>query len=76
MLGMIIVMIPMFMFGMVEKHGQPLEIILKHIIDMKFIRPKIRIYQSDNLYSVLERNIKMYEEVEEIVHKSEKQRRK
>lgn len=36
-----------------EKDGQPLEVIAHHFIQAKFVRPKIRPYQTDNYYDVL-----------------------
>ena len=39
---MILVMLPCFLFAMYEKHGQPLETLIKNIIQAKFIRPKER----------------------------------
>ena len=50
-LCMILVMLPFFLFAMYEKNGQPLEVFLGHLIENKFIRPKTRIYQTNNLYS-------------------------
>ena len=41
---MIAVMLPCFLFAMYEKHGQPLEVVAKHIIQTKFIAPKERPY--------------------------------
>lgn len=41
---MILVMLPCFLFAMYEKHGQPLETLIKNIIQTKFIRPKERPY--------------------------------
>ena len=49
-LCMILVMLPFFLFAMYEKNGQPLEVFLGHLIENKFIRPKTRIYQTNNLY--------------------------
>ena len=39
-MAMIAVMLPCFLFAMYEKHGQPLEVIVKNIIQTQFIRPK------------------------------------
>lgn len=50
---MILVMLPCFLFAMYEKNGQPLEVILKHIIKTKFIRTRIRVYQTNHKYSAL-----------------------
>ena len=45
-LGMIVIMLPLFFLAMYERDGQPLEVIVKHIIETRFIRPKIRPYQT------------------------------
>ena len=52
---MILIMLPCFLFAMYEKHGQPLETVLKNIINTKFIMPKERPYRTENFYAVLER---------------------
>ena len=64
---MILVMLPCFMFAMYEKHGQPLEVVLKNIIQTKFIKPKERPYQTQNLYGVLENQRNLEKEVAAIV---------
>ena len=71
---MIVIMIPMFLLAMYERDGQPLEVIAKQFIEAKFIRPKIRPYQTDNYYEVLKRAAEAEREVEAIV--SEAQRKK
>ena len=63
---MIVVMLPCFLFAMYEKHGQPLEVVAKHIIQTKFIAPKERPYRTDNFYSVIERQRKLEKEVSAI----------
>ena len=64
---MILVMLPCFLIAMYEKHGQPLEVVIKNIIQTKFVRPKERPYQTENLYAVLERQRKLEKEVSAIV---------
>ena len=59
-------MLPCFLFAMYEKHGQPLEVVAKHIIQTKFIAPKERPYQTQNLYAVLERQRNLEKEVSAI----------
>ena len=66
-MGMMMVMMPMFFFAMYEKNGQPLEVYLGHFIQANFIRPKIRVYQTDNYYAALIRQAAAEEEVEKIV---------
>ena len=73
---MILVMLPCFLFAMYEKHGQPLETLIKNIIQTKFIRPKERPYQTENFYAVLERQRQLEKEVSSIVNGKRKTRRK
>ncbi|HBF0312747.1 TPA: PrgI family protein [Clostridioides difficile] len=70
---MILVMLPCFLIAMYEKHGQPLEVVVKNIIQTKFVRPKERPYQTENLYAVLERQRKLEKEVSAIVKGTDKQ---
>ena len=65
-MAMIVVMHPCFLLAMYEKHGQPLEVVAKHIIQTKFIAPKERPYQTQNLYAALERQRKLEKEVSAI----------
>ena len=74
-LCMILVMLPFFLFAMYEKNGQPLEVFLGHLIDTKFIRPKTRIYQTNNLYSALARQYELEQEVRAIAGKNGKTRK-
>ena len=73
---MILVMLPCFLLAMYEKHGQPLETLIKNIIQTKFIRPKERPYQTENFYAVLERQRQLEKEVSAIVNGKRKTRRK
>ena len=66
-MSMIIIMIPMFLLAMYERDGQPLEVIATHFIETKFIRPKIRPYQTDNYYEILHREAVAGKEIEQIV---------
>ena len=72
---MIVVMLPCFLMAMYEKHGQPLETVVKNIIQTKFVRPKERPYQTQNLYAVLERQRKLEKEVSAIVKGNNQRRR-
>lgn len=73
-LCMILVMLPFFLFAMYQRNGQPLEVFLGHLIENKFIRPKVRIYQTNNLYSALVRQYKLEQEVRRIAVKNGKNR--
>ena len=68
---MMVLMLPLFFLAMYERDGQPLEVIAKHFIETKFIRPKIRPYQTDNYYRVLQRQAWAEEEVAKIVRRNQ-----
>ena len=68
---MMVIMMPFFFLAMYEKHGQPLEVFLKHFIQANFVRPKTRPYKTDNYYEALIRQAKAEEEVDKIVRISE-----
>ena len=65
---MVLVMLPFFMFAMYEKNGQPLEKIVRNIVQVCFLRPKQRPYATNNFYAVLERQDNLDREVYRIVH--------
>ena len=69
-MGMMVIMMPFFFLAMYEKNGQPLEVILGHMIQAVFVRPKVRPYVTDNYYSALERQNKAEKEVDRIVQLS------
>jgi len=68
---MVIVMLPWFMFAMYEKSGQPLEKYLMCIYTVKFKRPKIRTYQTNNFYAAAGRQSQLESEVQRIVSKKD-----
>lgn len=73
-MGMMVIMMPFFFLAMYEKNGQPLEVILNHMIQALFRRPKIRPYVTDNYYAALMRQAEAEKEVENIVRFSQKER--
>lgn len=74
-LGMMAVMMPLFLVAMYEKDGQPLEAVLLHVIKARFLRPKIRPYQTNNYYAVLKRQERVEKEVEQIGKRAETRQR-
>ena len=70
-ISMIIVMLPLFFLAMYEKDGQPLEVVANHFIQAKFIRPKVRPYQTNNYYDALMRQQELEKEVKAIVYHRE-----
>ncbi len=53
--GMVILMLPAFLFAMYEKDGMPLEKVLLNIINVKLKKPAVRKYEVKNIYELEER---------------------
>ena len=70
--GMVLAMLPMFLLAMYEKNGQPLEVIIRQFVEVKFLRPKERPYQTNNFYTALARQERLDKEVRAIVKGKEK----
>ena len=70
---MIIIMLPLFFLALYEKDGQPLEVIVRHFIQARFIRPKVRPYKIHNYYDALIQQHELTKEVAAIVHHREDQ---
>ena len=67
---MILVLLPFMLLAMYEKNGQHLEKVVRNIVQVCFLRPKQRPYQTNNFYAVLERQENLDKEVYRIVRKS------
>lgn len=52
--GMVLLMLPAFLFAMYEKDGMPLEKVLMNIITVQFLRSDIRCYETENMYETPE----------------------
>lgn len=50
MMGMVLLMVPAFLFAMYEKDGMPLEKVLMNIIEVKYKKPQIRRYEMENAF--------------------------
>ena len=61
---MVVIMLPFVFFALYEKDGQPAEKTLGHTIKSMFLRAKVRPYRTDNLYAVIQREIKEKEELQ------------
>lgn len=75
-LVMMLVMLPCFLLAMYEKHGQPLEKVLWNIVQVCFIRPKTRPYETNNFYAVLGRQDQLDREVYKLVYGKKTQPRR
>ena len=61
-----------FMLGVYEKNGQPLEKVVRNILNVCFLRPKQRPYKTNNFYAALERQDQLDREVYHIVYHGHK----
>lgn len=73
-MGMMVIMMPFFFLAMYERNGQPLEVILDHMVQARFKRPRIRPYKTDNRYVAIRKQAEAEMEVEKIVRLSEKEK--
>lgn len=73
---MVVAIMPLFLLAMYERDGQPFEVVLKNFYEAVFHRPKIRPYQTSDVYSALMRSEKAEQEVNEIVRKAQKRSQK
>ena len=73
-IGMMMIMMPFFFLAMYEKNGQYLEVILGHLIEATFIRPKERPYKTNNYYDALHRYAEAEREIDNIVMYNEAMR--
>ena len=48
---MLAVMLPAFLLAMYEKDGLPFEKVIRNIVRVKFTRPGIRPYRTENIYA-------------------------
>lgn len=64
---MILIMLPAFLLALYEKNGQHLEIVVRNMIQVLFLRPKKRPYRTNNFYAALERQNNLDKEVYRIV---------
>lgn len=73
---MILAMLPFFAFGMYEKDGQPLEAVMKNVLHTLILAPKQRPYQTNNFYAAVMRQDRLDKEVQDIVKKTRRKRKK
>jgi hypothetical protein len=72
---MVFSMLPFFLFSIYEKNGLPLEILVRNIVLMRFIRSMQRPYVTDNFYASITRHNYLEKEVSAIAKTSRNQKR-
>lgn len=58
---MVIVMLPFFIVAMYSKDGIPFEQIAANFVRVRFLTPRIRTYETENLYAVIQHEIEVKE---------------
>lgn len=54
---MIVVMLPFFFVAMYSKYGIPFEKIAANFVSVRFLTPRTRPYETENLYAVIQQEI-------------------
>ena len=65
---MVFLMLPFFLLALYEKNGQPLEKVARNMMNVIFLKPKVRVYRTNNFYSALEKQNSLDKEVYHILH--------
>lgn len=60
---MVMVMLPLFAFALYEKDGMPLEAFIENYIRVRFLNPRIRPYQTENFYRLIQSEINYRKEM-------------
>ena len=65
---MVFVMLPFFLLAIFERNGQPLEKVARNMANVLFLRPKQRLYMTNNFYDCLARQNQLDKEVHSVIH--------
>lgn len=66
---MVLVMLPLFAFALYEKDGMPLEAFIGNYIRVRYLYPRLRPYQTENFYRLLQAEINQRKELRERAQK-------
>ena len=73
---MVMVMLPLFAFALYEKDGMPLEAFISNYIRVRFLYPRIRPYQTENFYRLIQSEINHRKELRIRAHNKNRKERK
>ena len=73
---MVLVMLPLFAFALYEKDGMPLEAFIGNYIRVRFLYPRIRPYQTENFYRLIQSEINHRKELRIRAHNKNRKERK
>ena len=65
---MVFVLLPFMLLAMFERNGQPLEKVARNMANVMFLRPKRRVYQTNNFYDCLEKQNRLDKEVYAVIY--------
>ena len=57
------VMLPLFAFALYEKDGLPLEAFIENYIRVRFLYPRVRPYQTENFYRLIQSEVNHRKEI-------------
>jgi len=60
---MVMVMLPLFAFALYEKDGMPLEAFIENYIRVRFLYPRVRPYQTENFYRLIQSEVNHRKEI-------------
>ena len=73
---MVMVMLPLFAFALYEKDGMPLEAFIGNYIRVRFLYPRLRPYQTENFYRLIQSEFNHRKEMRIRAAKKNRKRRK
>lgn len=73
---MVLVMLPLFAFALYEKDSMPLEAFIGNYIRVRFLYPRIRPYQTENFYRLIQSEINHRKELRIRAHNKNRKERK
>ena len=65
---MVFVLLPFMLLAMFERNGQPLEKVARNMANVMFLRPKRRVYRTNNFYDCLDKQNRLDKEVNTVIY--------
>ena len=65
---MVFVLLPFMLLAMFERNGQPLEKVARNMANVMFLRPKQRVYRTNNFYDCLMKQNRLDKEVYSVIY--------
>ena len=65
---MVFVLLPFMLLAMFERNGQPLEKVARNMANVMYLRPKQRVYRTNNFYDCLMKQDRLDKEVYSVIY--------